>query len=235
MPLRVAMIAAECEPWAKTGGLGDVVDALARSLGQLPGGRSTAPVDVFLPRYRSVAVPDGTPPGRPLRVPDPLAPDGATDLRIVDVAADGYRLRLVDHPAAFDRDAMYGPPGGDYADNAWRFGLFCRAALETLRSEGERPVDVLHLHDWHTGPAVIQRDAWLADDPVLGRAAIVVTLHNLAYHGWTDRSASSRQLGLAPGGGDRPRGRRRRRPAPRGDRPGGDREHRVARASPARR
>ena len=68
--------------------------------------------------------------------------------------ADGYRLRLVDHPAAFDREGFYGDAAGDYADNAWRFGLFCRAALEALRADG-RPVDVLHLHDWHTGPAAI--------------------------------------------------------------------------------
>ena len=110
-----------------------------------------------------------------------------TEVRILEIVADGYRLRLVDHPAAFDRDGLYGPPGADYPDNAWRFGLLCRAALETLRMEQERPVDVLHLHDWHAGPAAIQRDAWLADDPVIGRAAIVMTLHNLAYHGWTQR------------------------------------------------
>jgi len=198
MPLRVAMIAAECEPWAKTGGLGDVVDALSRSLGRLPN-EVDGEVDVFLPRYRSVPVPDGTPPGRVVRVPDPLAPEGATDVRIVDVAANGYRLRLVDHPAAFDREGMYGPPGGgDFADNAWRFGLLCRAALETLRHDTERPVDVLHIHDWHGGPAAIQRACWLVKDPVIHRAALVTTLHNLAYHGWTDRDRL-RQLGLAPG------------------------------------
>jgi starch synthase len=55
--MRVTMIAAECEPWAKTGGLADVVDALARALGRQPGGRIDGPVDVFLPRYRSVDVP----------------------------------------------------------------------------------------------------------------------------------------------------------------------------------
>ena len=59
MTIRVAMLAAECEPWAKTGGLADVVDALARALGRLPeaGTELDAPVDVFLPRYRSVPVP----------------------------------------------------------------------------------------------------------------------------------------------------------------------------------
>jgi starch synthase len=200
MPLRIAMIAAECEPWAKTGGLGDVVDALSRALGRVSGA-TDGEVDVFLPRYRSVPVPAGTPSGRVVRVPDPLATDGVTELRIADVAANGYRLRLVDHPPAFDRDGLYGPPGGgDFADNAWRFGLLCRAALETLRNEPERPVDVLHLHDWHAGPAAIQRDAWLADDPVIGRAAVVISLHNLAYHGWTPRD-QLRQLGLVPGGG----------------------------------
>jgi starch synthase len=204
MPLRVAMIAAECEPWAKTGGLGDVVDALARSLGRLPDSIA-GPVDVFLPRYRSIAVPSSADaPGRnrrTVRVPDPLARSGTTEVGIMDVAANGYRLRLVDHPAAFDRDGLYGPPGGsDFEDNAWRFGLLCRAALETLRGEPEAPVDVIHLHDWHTGPAAIARDAWLADDPVIGQAAIVMTLHNLAYHGWTGRARLG-QLGLVPGGG----------------------------------
>ena len=198
------MIAAECEPWAKTGGLGDVVDALARALDRVPDAVD-GEVEVFLPRYRSVPVPpDGDAArlgSRRIRVPDPLAQEGATELTIIDVAANGYRLRLVDHPPAFDRDGMYGPAaGGDFADNAWRYGLFCRAALETLRTEPDRPVDILHLHDWHSGPAAIQRDAWAGDDPVLGRAAIVMTLHNLAYHGWTGRE-ELRQLGLVPGGG----------------------------------
>jgi starch synthase len=199
MPLRVASIAAECEPWAKTGGLGDVVDALGRALGRLPGA-TAGPVEVFLPRYRSVPVPADAVAGPKIRVPDPQAPDGMSDLSIVEVAADGYRLRLVDHPPAFDRDGMYGPPGGgDFADNAWRYGLFCRAALETLRAEADRPVDILHLHDWHAGPAAIQRDNWYRDDLVLDRAAIVITLHNLAYHGWTPLDRLD-QLGLAPGG-----------------------------------
>jgi starch synthase len=199
-PLRVAFIAAECEPWAKTGGLGDVTDALARSLAVVEGAADGL-VDVFLPRYRSVPLPASAGPGRPLRVPDPFAMEGFTDLRMLDFEANGYRLRLVDHPPAFDRDGMYGPPGGgDFADNAWRFGLLCRAALETLRTERDRPVDILHLHDWHACPAALYRDRWYPDDDVLGQAAIVLTLHNLAYHGWTPRESLG-QLGLSPGDG----------------------------------
>jgi starch synthase len=71
--------------------------------------------------------------------------------------------------------------------------------LETLIHDGG-PVDVLHIHDWHTGPAAIFRDVRYASDPVVGGAAILITLHNLAYHGWTSVSALG-QLGLAPGDG----------------------------------
>jgi len=201
MGLRVAFLAAECEPWAKTGGLADVVDALARALGRLEEDDVEAPVDVFLPRYR--AVPEPSPASivgeRTHLVPDPRARTGSSAVRIVDVAADGYRLRLVDHAAAFDRDGFYGDSKGDFADNAWRFGLFSRAALETLRTD-ERPLDVLHIHDWHAAPAAILRETHLSDDPIVGRAALVHTLHNLAYHGWTPRDRLG-ELGLRPGDG----------------------------------
>ncbi len=183
MPLRVALLAAECEPWAKTGGLADVVDALARALGAVAVGDLETPVDVFLPRYRGVAIPPERVLGeRTIIVADPRAgAGGRTAVRIVDVEADGYRLRLVDHPAAFDRDGgYYGDATGDFPDNAWRFGLFCRAALEVLWVEG-RPPDLVHLHDWHAAPAVRYGDAGTAD------AAVLLTVHNLAYHGWTPR------------------------------------------------
>jgi starch synthase len=195
--MRVAFIAAECEPWAKTGGLGDVVDALARALGRLPDGPH-APVDVFLPRYRTVPVPPGARDAGVVRVPDPLAPAGWSAVRLLDVAGDGYRLRLVDHPAAFDRDGYY-----DHPDDPWRFGLLARASLEALRADaasGGLPVDVLHLHDWHACPVAIYRDSLYADDPIVGRAAIALTLHNLAYHGWVPYEKVG-QLGLAPGDG----------------------------------
>jgi starch synthase len=185
VPIRVAILAAECEPWAKTGGLADVVDALARALGQVAAADLELPIDVFLPRYRTVRVPPERVTGeRSIEVADPASGRRATStVRIVDVAADGYRLRLVDHPASFDRaGGYYGDPAGlDHPDNAGRFGLFCRAALATLESEG-RPPDVLHIHDWHAAPAVRYTAAGPAGP------AVLLTVHNLAYHGWTPRA-----------------------------------------------
>ncbi|MEW5992191.1 MAG: glycogen/starch synthase [Chloroflexota bacterium] len=191
MPIRVAFLAAECEPWAKTGGLADVVDALARSLGQVGGADLELPVDVFLPRYRSVHVAPGAVTGElAIEVADPgTSRRATTKVRILDVDADGYRLRLVDHPPSFDRaGGYYGDEAGtDHPDNAGRFGLFCRAAVAVLAAEG-RPPDVLHIHDWHAAPAV-RYAATGAAGP-----AVLLTVHNLAYHGWTPR-ARVRELG----------------------------------------
>ncbi len=194
MSLRVALLAAECEPWAKTGGLADVVDALARALGRLPeaGAELAAPVDVFLPRYGAVAVPADAVVERPLEIVDPTG-QGTIEARIVDVAADGYRLRLVDVPAAFARDGFY-----DHPDDPWRFAVFCRAAVAAIKRDGV-PLDVLHVHDWHTAPALLERARGeLAGDPFFTRMAVLVTLHNLAYHGWVP-TAQLGQLGLRHG------------------------------------
>ena len=213
--MRVVCISAECEPWAKTGGLGDVVDALARAvaaigepeataeqvvqsqvwvgtggvMGQAPSGVSAhveRPVDVFLPKYRGVVVPEDAK-VTPLAVPDPLAPEGVTEVSLVEFEARGYRVRLIDHPPAFDREGYYGDADGDYADNGWRFGLLCRAALEALLDD-DRPVDVLHLHDWQAMPAVLLRDVAYAAYPRISSAAVMATIHNLAYQGWLSRA-----------------------------------------------
>ncbi|MGH2511567.1 MAG: glycogen synthase [Candidatus Limnocylindrales bacterium] len=197
--MHIVSLAAECEPWAKAGGLGDVVDALARSLGRT--GALDGPVDVFLPAYRSVRLPDGLAvETRTVEVPAPYGPPttshpgGAGRVEIRSVLTHGYRLRLVDFPAAFDRDGIYGHP-----DDAWRFGLLSRAALETLRIEA-RPIDLLHVHDWHAATALVFRDRFHPGDPVLGRGrmATLLTIHNLAYHGWVDR-VDLPNLDLAPG------------------------------------
>jgi starch synthase len=194
--MRVAMIAAECEPWAKTGGLGDVVDALARALGRIPDGPD-APVDVYLPRYRLVPVPDDRVHRRSsVTVFDPRGAGEPVEVGVIDVAADGYRLRLIDHPPAYDRAAIYGEVG-DYPDNAWRFNLLCLAALASIDAAGG--ADVLHIHDWHGGPTGLIRDALSDVVPWLASAALVLTCHNLAYHGVVPRDQIA-DLGPLPRG-----------------------------------
>jgi starch synthase len=185
--MKIAMVSSECEPFAKTGGLADVVDALARALGGL--GHE---VDVYLPRYRGLE-PPGPVERTLLAVPVREAPGtgrggGSVDAMVglLTSRADGYRLRLVDHPWSFDRAAYYGESGSDYPDNGARFALLGRAALEAIRAEGGG-VAVLHGHDWQSGPAVLLGQYRYASEASLSGMATVVTCHNLAYHGWVPR------------------------------------------------
>ena len=179
------MVASEAAPFAKTGGLADVVSALPRALTRL--GHA---VDVVMPRYRGIAPRDVI-----ARVTVPL---GGRVLQ-ADLHAtvdEGVRTVFVDQPAYYDRDALYGAGGLDYPDNPERFAFLARAALEWGAAAGE-PYSVVHAHDWQTGLVpVFLRQAGAAAEAFRGVPA-VFTIHNLAYQGVCDASWLPR-LGLGP-------------------------------------
>src|SRR5262245_15850881 len=111
------MVASEAVPYAKTGGLADVLGSLPRALGRL--GHT---VDVVIPRYR-----DGSA-GREIdRLT--LTFDGkARDIGLwADATAERVRTLFVDAPEYFDRERLYGVGNDDYPDNAVRFALLARA------------------------------------------------------------------------------------------------------------
>ena len=187
--MRIAMVASECEPYAKTGGLADVVDALSRALGQL--GHE---VDVYLPMYRGLEPPT---PAQSLSLEVPMG-TGMVPVTLRSGRGRGYRLRLVDYPPAFDRPDYYlvePSVGPDYPDNGWRFTLLGRAALAAMRVEN-RVADILHGHDWEAAPAILALVHHYAADPLFGGVATVLTCHNLAYHGWVPRAEAAAQLDL---------------------------------------
>jgi starch synthase len=181
--MRILMVASEAVPFAKTGGLADVLGALPRALVRL--GHD---VDVMIPRYRGV--PAGEPLGA-LRVP--LGPQ-VHEVTLSHVEADGVRTLLVGHDAAFDRDYLYGAGGHDYPDNPERFALLARAALEWAAASRD-PYDVLHAHDWQAGLAPVLLEREFASHRTLSTLRTVFTIHNLAYQGLADASWLPR-LGL---------------------------------------
>ena len=171
--LKILMVVPEAHPFAKTGGLAEVAGALPAALVQL--GHS---VTLVLPRYRGVA--PGASAARTIELP--LGGRTFTAGLLEQQMPDGVRAILVDVPELFDRPGLYGVDGRDFPDNALRFAVLSRAALEFARLEGVRP-DVIHAHDWQTGLVPVYQKMHFSGDPVVGGVPVVFTIHNLAFQG----------------------------------------------------
>ncbi|HXB62058.1 MAG TPA: glycogen synthase GlgA [Acidobacteriaceae bacterium] len=179
--MHIVFAASECAPYAKTGGLADVVAALPPALAE-QGHRVT----IFLPYYRTVAkqIPDP-----PVVLPSLTIPFPSYNrfVRILDGGKTGpnqgnVQLFLVDCPEMFDRDGFYGTPSGDYGDNAERFGLYCRAVIEASKILGVP--DVFHVHDWQAAMLAVMLRSIYFFDPMLRSVPCVLTIHNAGYQGW---------------------------------------------------
>ena len=174
------MVASEVSPWAKTGGLADVVGALPDALERL--GHQ---VTVVLPKYKLVKA-------EATEVLSHVVPLGTSSQPVryhVVKSSPAIRTVLVDWPGFADRDGIYGDASGDYVDNAFRFALLAGAALDFAeRDTGETAVDVVHAHDWQAGLTPTWLRVASARWPRLRRAGVVTTIHNLAYQGLFDPS-----------------------------------------------
>ncbi len=179
--MRVCMLASEAFPYAKTGGLADVIAGLPEALVGLG-----VEVTVVLPGYRAALRAAGAV-ERLVRIRAPVA-SRLEPAHVVRVPGARVPTLLIDAPRYFDREGLYGEGGRDYPDNAERFAFFCRAALEWLRGLGTPP-DVLHCHDWQVAlaPAMLRATAPLY--PELRRVRLAQTIHNLAYQGRFPASA----------------------------------------------
>jgi starch synthase len=178
------MVASEAVPYAKTGGLADVVGALTTELTKL--GHH---VTLLMPGYRSRATGESRQLAMRLSVPVNGKPvDIPVEEETVPVIGTLNRLRVlfVRYDPYFDRSGLYQQDHHDYPDNLERFVLFCRAVLEVVRSlietRGEK-VDVLHLHDWQTALCAVYLKTLPHEDKGLEQLKVLLTLHNLGYQG----------------------------------------------------
>jgi starch synthase len=192
--MKILMVASEAAPFAKTGGLADVVGSLPAALKAL--GHEVA---VLLPRYRSVDLKGARRVYDSLPVPVPPR-NFATSLYRIDRETPFYFL---DYPALYDRPGLYGEGGEDYPDNHIRFAALAQAALEFTRRVW-RP-DILHGHDWQAGLMPVYLRTLFALDPTFFGIRTVFTVHNVGYHGLFPAAAQA-EIGLAGTDAFRPEG-----------------------------
>ncbi|MFI5112202.1 MAG: glycogen synthase GlgA [Terriglobales bacterium] len=172
--MKIVFAASECVPFAKTGGLADVVGALPPALAAI--GHD---VTVYLPKYKQTRLTDAKTVVRSITVP---FDDRYRFCSVVDGGThSGVKFYFIDYPPYFERDALYGTPLGDYRDNAERFALYSRAVLEACKVLGVP--DVFHCHDWQSALVPILLRTVYAEDPALRDVATVFTIHNIGYQG----------------------------------------------------
>jgi starch synthase len=174
--MKLLFVTPELAPWMKSGGLGEISRSLPAALLQ-----AGLDVRILVPAYPPLqaAFPDAH------TLAEFASPGGLfPPCRLLECAADtGVPLLLLDCPTYYRREgsAYLDPGGNDFADNHLRFGLLSRIAA-LLACSGSpldwRP-DILHCNDWPCGLA----PAYLHFMDDAGKAATVMSIHNLAFQG----------------------------------------------------
>jgi starch synthase len=173
------MVSSEASPWAKSGGLADVVGALPAALARE--GHSVATV---IPRYMDAR---NAPARRVIPSLRIALGDGIFDTAIWAMENANPITYFVEQPFLFDRPGLYGDQRGDFNDNHIRFAVLSKAALEISRRLFA--ADIIHCHDWQASliPAWLKNPT--AIDPHFVGIRTLLTIHNLGYQGLFDAGA----------------------------------------------
>ena len=162
--MKIAMIASEVVPFAKTGGLADVAGALPLALEYC--GHE---VIVIMPGYKCIV-------DAKIKMSRVCA-----DLSTA-VIGKNIKVFFIENKDYFNRNGLYGDKYGDYADNLERFAFFCRRALQLLQ-EIDFSADILHLHDWQASLTAAYLKNLYSEVSFYRSMRSVLTLHNIGYQG----------------------------------------------------
>jgi starch synthase len=173
--MKILLASSEVHPYSKTGGLADMVGALAKALV-----RAGHQVGIITPLYLGIR--ERWPALRPIDLPLDF------DLGLRRVRGEvwalettpGLTVYFVDQPAFFQRSGLYQKYGLDYPDNAERFIFFSKAVAHMALQPPFVP-ELLHLNDWQSGLAAVFIQHQRCSQPNVPRTCM--TIHNLAYQG----------------------------------------------------
>ena len=186
--MNILFAASEGVPFAKSGGLGDVIGAVPKSLLKLG-----ADVRIILPKYEDI----------PQQYKEQMEQKTVAYWNvhlgwrtqycgIQELNLDGMTCYFVDNEYFFKRKGLYG-----YGDEAERFAFFSRAVLEAMPGIGFQP-DIIHCHDWQTGLIPYMLKTKWKDHPFYANTKSVFTIHNLMYQGIFDEELLRDLIGLEP-------------------------------------
>jgi len=162
--MKIALVASEIVPFAKTGGLADVAGALPLSLEYC--GHE---VILILPAYKCIK-------------------DAGIKINQIYKNISGctigknIKVYFIENNLYFNREGLYGDKTGDYPDNLERFAFFCRRSLDLLK-EIKFPAQILHLHDWQSSLVAVYLRNLYFEQSFYKKMKCILTIHNLGYQG----------------------------------------------------
>src|SRR6266404_5484916 len=175
--MKILLASSEVHPYSKTGGLADMVGALGKTLAR--GGHE---VGIVTPLYSGIR--ERFAELKPLDMPldFPLGTKRVQGEVSCLERGPGFTVYFIEQPAFYQRPALYGSNGVDYADNAERFIFFSKAVGHLALHLPWQP-ELLHVNDWQTGFAALfirhrRKPAGQGSAP-----RICTTIHNAAYQG----------------------------------------------------
>ncbi|WP_437627987.1 glycogen synthase [Sorangium sp. So ce1151] len=152
----------------------------APSLVAAQGGDGASPAERFMPHR----LPDAL--GVPVGGGEAWTGIWETRLEPATPGAPAPRVYMIEHDVLYDRDGIYGDAHGEFGDNLIRYALLSRGALQLCHALGFWP-DIVHVHDWQSALVPLYINVLEHRSP-LARAATVLTIHNLGYQGWFNKS-----------------------------------------------
>jgi starch synthase len=175
--MKILMVTAEAVPFAKSGGLGDMVSALSIALR-----KAGHDVRIVLPRYYNIDRDKLTQLEGPLGLFVGWREVWVAVYTTVMPGTEDLPVYFIDHEESFGREGIYGAPGEpDFHDNPMRFSILCNAAFQ-LCGKLEWMPDIIHSHDWSAAlaPTLLKfAKRWQGFEKTAG----VFTIHNLGYQG----------------------------------------------------
>lgn len=172
---KILMITSETVPYAKTGGLADMVSALSLELS-----KKGHDVRIVIPRYYNIDK------NKLEKLEKPLGIPTGSGEKWTAVYSDKLKgqvpVYFIDHDGLFGRAGIYGPNGSEsFPDNAERYNLLCRGAFQLCRTLDWIP-EIMHCHDWAAGlvPLYLNTTEYNHE---FRKTASVFTIHNIGYQG----------------------------------------------------
>ncbi len=175
--MKIFLASSEAVPFAKTGGLADATGALPRALA-----RMGHEVYLILPKYRQVDEKRFRLSKTGIELQIPISHRTENGELYLSERAENFQVIFIRKDSYYDREYLYGPPSGDFEDNAERFIFFSRAVLEAAQKLDIQP-DIIHCHDWQTGLVPVYLKTAYRSAPALSRTASLFTIHNIGYQG----------------------------------------------------